>query len=317
MGFQLSNDDDNKSSVNTSPRIHSAPDTASNYSDLDFNPEEDNSVFIANQYQHTAPVTPSYSTSSSSATYKNSSFPPLLMIVGVLCNVIFLILAAFVFKKIGTGTYTDAELLSQLSSYSALTIIGNLLLLADAIIMVAKGNGFSLIVWFFLFQPAYYYKRCSKNGDSSLIATILLFALIASAGFYMQTVLSLAQNSSSTMQGDASATTEVISMTEDECREMFSGYHYTINDKEYYMLTMIESNVSNPTYSYVAATTGEPAHISVKGETTINGSSQNIELRFNYRTLDLQGYTLGLKTYTSSDATASLQRKMLENTPPQ
>lgn len=317
MGFQLSNDDDNKSSVNTSPRIHSAPDTVSNYSDLDFNPEEDNSVFIANQYQHTAPVTPSYSTSSSSATYKDSSFPPILMIIGVLCNVIFLILAAFVFKKIGTGTYTDAELLNQLSSYSALTIIGNLLLLADAIIMVAKGNGFSLIVWFFLFQPAYYYKRCSRNGDSSLIATILLFALIASAVFYMQTVLSLAQNGSATMQGDASATTEVISMTEDECREYLSHHYYTYNEKRYYTVAMIESNISNPTYSYVAGTTGEPAHISVKGETTINGSSQNLELRFNYNTLRIQGYTIGLKNYTNSDDINAFRRKMYEATPPQ
>lgn len=316
MGFQLSTDDDNKSSTSIHSRPRKNPEEMSDYSEPDFNPEEENSVFIANQYQHTASVTPSYETRGSSATYKDSStFPPILMILSVLCMVIYLVLAALTFKKLATGSYTDIELASQLSSYMFLAVIGNILILIDAIIMCSKGNGFGLIIWCLLFQPVYYYKRCNKNGDSSIISTLCLSALIIASVFYCNTLLNIANNALTEMQGQDIATTEVITMTESECKKALSTHGYTIDGKSYNTLTMVESNISNPTYAYVAATTAEPAHISVAGETTINGHSQKIELRFNYKTLHIQGITLGLKSSSNSDTINELRHKMLENTP--
>ena len=181
MSFQLSNED----GFSTSSSTNDSPLKTSNYTNTapaterdDFDPAAENTVFIANRYN----TSESASDTSNASTYyltEKETFPPILMIIGAALRILCMFSMLNSLRNLDISD-PSSGFLGSIFPLMILSLVGSVLYLVDAIILykkkIAKG---SLIAWAYFLPVVYFFKRCSANGDSFLIAlitTILLFA---------------------------------------------------------------------------------------------------------------------------------------------
>lgn len=317
MGFKLSNEGEEISSTKKSATDNpiskqtnlNTSSVDSDFSDDTFDPAAENTVFIANQYQRTAPVEDTVSTSY--ITHK-TTLAPILMYISMAIDLLIIVL---MITTLNNATDLN-DLYTASSSYTLLQLLSKGLLIADAVWMCKRGNKFSLILWAIFFPLVYYFKRCSANGDSSIFAVVYLVILLALTGFYFMSARNYLNNSRGVTTTYNTETTEAPMPLEEQI-EYLSRKYYDIDGNKYYFDKIIEGNIENPTYEYVPQSNMAPAHLSVSGTTTLNGKNQKIEMRFNSKTFKIQGITIGLKSYTNDTAIYEVLEKMFENTTPQ
>lgn len=159
MGFQISNDDE-----------------TTGQSISDSNVDQGDSVFIANQYIRPEDTTTSPYVDTGTYLSQQNTFSPILMYIGAGLQIITLI---YVIILLNSSNLTLDSFYFSVSSASTLSSIGGLLLIIDAIVMfVKKCSGFSLILWAVFLPYVYYFKRCKANGDSYIIALVIVALLI-------------------------------------------------------------------------------------------------------------------------------------------
>lgn len=314
MGFQLADDNDSSSS---SPKRHSsttAPeqdelslDSKSDSKSRDnwdegFGPQVQESVFIADQYHGSRPMT---SSAAAKTSYVTNSFPPVLMLISAALNVLFMLLIVFQLK----GSITDMQSLAAVvSSYVLLTVAAQLCLLADAIVMCAKGNGFGLILWAIFLPIVYYFIRCKKNGDSSLMAIIIVLAMLVSGGIYFFSISSALPEFGGS-GNDASSYDPVLN----EQVGRLSTQTLSYGGQNYTYKSIIDANIVNPSYRMIPETKEVGKLLVISGDMATN-TDKAIEIQINTDAFAIHQVTVGSTVYSTESEINSILITLLANT---
>lgn len=314
MGFQLADDNDSSSSSKrNSPTDTSVADDFSLNSDASkpnqndwnegFGPQVNDTVFIANQYQSSRPAATSVSSKTSGRA--TNSFPPFLMLINAALNILFMVLVVMQIK----GTVADPQsLMAVASSYTILVVAAEVCLLADAIVMCVKGNGFGLIIWALLLPVVYYFVRCKRNGDSSLIATIIILLMLVTGGIYFFSV-------SSAMSGIDIGGPQDINTDPALAEQVNRLPSQTLKygGREYSYKSVIDANITKPVYSLIPETKDAGKRLSISGTLTTD-SSQDIEIQINTSSFTVCQITIGSTTYTTDTEINNALIPLLANT---
>lgn len=210
MGFQISSDDETtiQSTSDTEPTPKSSLSLGSDYEADDSETSQEDSVFIANQYQKPAdsdsygPMDPIDTSSSVGAgTYlsQTATFPPIIMYVGVALQIFALIYVIFrvTFIEPDTDMVVGLDIIRKaISVASVFSTLGGITIIVDSVLFFTKTKSdFSIILWAVFLPYVYFFKRFKKNGDSSIIPIGIVIAYIAVGAFmfitYNQTIESL------------------------------------------------------------------------------------------------------------------------------
>ncbi len=314
MGFQLADDNDSSSSSKrNSPTGTSVADDFSLDTDASkpkqndwnegFGPQVNDTVFIANQYQGSRPAATSVSSKASARA--TNSFPPFLMLISAALNILFMVLVVMQIK----GTVADAQsLMTVASSYTFLVVAAEVCLIADAIVMCAKGNGFGLIIWALLLPVVYYFVRCKRNGDSSLIATVIILLMLVAGGVYFFSISSAI--SGIDVSGPQDINTDP-ALAEQVNRLPSQTLKY--GGREYSYKSVIDANITKPVYSLIPETKDAGKRLSISGTLTTD-SSQDIEIQINTSSFTVCQITIGSTTYTTDTEINNALIPLLANT---
>lgn len=310
MNFQLSNDETTASTPSKPHRPVTAADNSRNINDSafendEFDPAAENTVFIANQYNHTASAHAAANPSGASYLSQTETFPPILMYFGValqLLSIIVLIqqIHSDTFISILRTNMESSEMQSFASSLMSVYVLSFLAMISyivdAAILCHKKMAGGSLVFWAIIFPIVYFFKRCSANRSSSLPALLIIIVLFASSGYasyscITATVSAMGIEMNETgLNGAAKAYSRASSL---------SGISISVSGVgEFSYDALIASNITEPVYSYVDATSTTPALFIIKS-TTPYGNHENIVINFNYDTMAFHSMTVGNKNYTS------------------
>lgn len=313
MEFQLSNEENESTSAagnDSSGSRASASSYTSDFMDDTFDPAAEDTVFIANRYNNSSPVNPT----SSAATIlsEQESFLPILMFVGAFLQILAFVSMILQLRSPALDLNNIGALQSSLSSVSVLSFLGSACILADAIILYKKKiSGFSIIVWAIIFPFVYYFKRCKTGGPSSLFAFLIVAAQLILTFFTVNTTIDATfsamgiKMNDSGIYGASMASSRVT---------LLPVYGITVEGMgSYYYDRIIDSNIDNPTYEYIAATSSEPALFSVQGTTP--GSEETIIINFNYNTMEIKSITIGDETSSSTTDLYYTLFSLLKNTP--
>lgn len=210
MGFQISNDEEttSQSTSGTEPTPASSLSLGSDYEADDSETSQEDSVFIANQYQNPAdsdgygPMDPIDTSSSVGAgTYlsQTATFPPIIMYVGVALQIFALIYLIFrvTFIEPDTDMVVGLDIIrNALSVASVISSIGGITIIVDSILFFTKTKSdFSIILWAVFLPYVYFFKRFKINGDSNIIPIGIIVAYVIVGAFayitYRQTIESL------------------------------------------------------------------------------------------------------------------------------
>lgn len=198
MGFQISNDEEttSQSTSGTEPTPASSLSLGSDYEADDSETSQEDSVFIANQYQKPAdsdgygPMDPIDTSSSVGAgTYlsQTATFPPIVMYVGVALQIFALIYVIFrvTFIEPDTDMMVGLDIIRKaISVASIFSSLGGITLIVDSILVFTKTKSeFSIILWAIFLPYVYFFKRFKINGDSNIIPIGILIAYIAVGAF--------------------------------------------------------------------------------------------------------------------------------------
>lgn len=316
MGFQLADDNDSSSSSTQRHSSTTQPqqkqDDFSLDSDADtakkddwnegFGPQVQESVFIADQYRNSRPAS---TPTASKTSYATNSFPPVLMLISAALNIVFMLLIVFQLK----GSITDLQSLTNaLSSYVLLTVMAQICLLADAIVMCAKGNGFGLILWAIFLPIVYYFVRCKKNGDSSLMAIIIVLAMLVSGGIYFFSISSTLPEFGGS--GDGAASYDPV-LSEQLSRLSTQSHSY--GGQNYTYASIIDANVVNPSYRMLPETKEVGKLLVISGDFATD-TSQSIEIQINTDAFEIHQVTVGSTVYSTETELESILITLLANT---
>lgn len=301
MGFQLSNNEEERTMTpdsnegNTGQMPASQEDSSPKSSDSDFQeevyPEYDDSPFIADRYQKAEPPTEPSNTGGATILTQNNSFLPILAYIGMGFYIFALIYALV---TVSNGVWANGSWFTMIKIID----IGGIFCIIDAIMMVCKKcGGWSLVLWAWLFPPVYLFKRFEANGDSQLIPIIIV-------GIQVLLVILIGIGSVSGKDKKNAAAGQLY----------LEFYSVSINGNYYTCSQLIEHNISNPVYKYKAANASEPEYLIVKGDTTVRGYSETIEIRWNYGTMRMVSITLGTDTY-SGDSLGDALALLAKNVP--
>ena len=210
MGFQISNDEEttSQSTSGTESTPKSSLSLGSDYEADDSETSQEDSVFIANQYQKPedsdgyGPMDPIDTSSSVGAgTYlsQHTAFTPIVMYIGVALQIFALIYFAFrvTFIEPDTDMLVGMDIITKTFSVaSVFSTLGGIAIIVDSILFFTKTKSdFSVILWAIFLPYVYFFKRFKINGDSSIIPIGITVAYIAVAAFtyitYRQTLSSL------------------------------------------------------------------------------------------------------------------------------
>lgn len=311
MGFQLSNGEGTSSTTpntNTykrgiSNQEHSYSNDDSDFIDDSFDPAAEDTVFIANRYAQSAPI--NTSTSSSSYLSQRETFPPFLMFVGAALQILaMVVLIQQLHSESMIATMKDIinqgetqSIYSSLSSVYLLNILSYISILVDSIILCKKKmTGGSIIFWAIIFPPVYYFKRCRANDNPNIIAFLILIATFGLSGYAtyssmtaVVTAMGIEMNESG-FSGASMALARI-----DTLEQMYVSFD---DGRKISYSQLIASNITEPTYSYIEATSTEPALFSIKS-TTPYGGQIPIVINFDYNTMAPYSMTVGDKNYTT------------------
>lgn len=324
MGFQLSNEKDwdssntnNTSSGNPDSRQHQTSERTSSYEsdfmDDNFDPAAEDTVFIANRYNNTSPI--DNTVSSASILTEKEMFLPILMFLGAFFQILSMVLIIQKLKSPTLDLNNMQALQSSLSSASFLSFLGSASIIVDAIILYKKKiSGFSLIMWAIFFPIVYYFKRCKSGGPSSVFAFLIVAAQLALVVFTTNATIQAGisamgiKMNDSGFYGASMASSRIAALP---------TYGLSVDGwGTYYYDRMIESNITDPTYEYIEATTSQPALLSVQGTSTQSITEETIIINFNYNTMEIVSITVGNQTNTSSTDLYYALMDLLKNTPP-
>lgn len=298
MGFQLSNDDDTSSTINPTATTTNSSDFNS-YSDTDFNPEEPDTVFIADRYHNQAPVDQMDDYSSVSYIKQTESFPPYLMFLGVVFQILSIVTMINAMNN-GALSLTDPSALSSASGNSALlNLFAVMCFVVDGIILYRKKMcGVSIIVWAIIFPVVYYFKRCKANDNTSLFAWGITLVLIVSSVFYVQSTINATFEAAgidinaSGIQGAALASNRI---------PLLSTYGIGVHGYGcIYYNQIIAYNIIEPRFEYIEESDGAPALLRIKGTTNLRGTTERIQLNLNYSTMAVHSIVVGDNTYSDA-----------------
>lgn len=314
MGFQLADDNDSSSS---SPKRHPST-TAPEQDEFSLNPKSDKesqddwnegfgpqvqeSVFIADQYHGSRPTA---TAATSKSSYVTNSFPPFLMLISAALNVLFMLLIVFQLK----GSIMDVQSLANVvSSYVLLTVVAQVCLLADAIIMCVKGNGFGLILWAIFLPIVYYFVRCKKNGDSSLMAVIIVLAMLVSGGIYFFSISSALPEFGDS-GNDASSYDPVLN----EQIGRLSTQTLSYGGQNYTYKAIIDANVVDPSYRMIPETKEVGKLLVISGDMATD-TNKSIEIQINTDAFKIHQITVDSTVYSTESEINSILITLFANT---
>lgn len=302
MEFQLANKEDKSAitpdssdeAANQNPSNQEGCSTKSSNSELNEGVTESDymdSPYIADHYPKKEPLTDSPDTGSATILTQSNSFFPLLAYIGMGLYIIALIYALI---TISNGGSTN----SMWFTMSKLVGLGGIFCIVDAIIAVCKHCGdWFLVLWAWLFPPVYLFKRSEANGDSQIIPIVIvgieIFLVILIGIFSIG-----GKGQKNAEKGQLMLEFSIVSI---------DGTYYTCSD-------LIAYNISEPTYKYKAATASDPEYLILKGNTTIRGYSETIEIYWNYGTMKMVCINLGADTY-QENAMGDILVRMAKNIP--
>lgn len=279
MGFQLNNPEGTGSPSETND------DTRDNMAYM----EDNNAKFIADQYQNTedTPI------QSATILTQTNTFSPVLFYIGI---AIFTASIIYALVTITNGNYGNPMWFTT----SKIVSVANLFWIADAIIMVYKKcDSASLILWAWLFPFVYWIKRFRANGDKQIIPLIII-------GIEVILVILCVGNAGKIQEAKKATVGSA----------MLEFYSVKIGINRYPYSQLIENNVTDPVYRYKSATASDPEYLILKGNTMVRGYEENIEMRWNYASMNLMSITLGKDTYTGDNLDEPLLL-LTKNTPPE
>lgn len=307
MNFQLSNDEETSSTVSKPHRPVTTTDNTRNTNDSllgddEFDPAKEDSVFIANQYQHSTPV---HAPSNASYLSQSETFPPILMYFGVALMLLSMVVLIQQFHNDNfiNLVRTNAEsgemqsFTSSLMSVYALSFLAMISFIVDSVILYRKKMaGGSLIFWAIIFPIVYFFKRCSANRSSSIPALLIVIVLLASTGYASYSCITATVSAMGIEMNETGLNGAAMAYSRASNLSSISIYVSGAGEITYDQL--IASNITEPVYSYVAATGTNPALFVIKS-TTPYGNHDEIVINFNYETMALHSMTVGNKSYTS------------------
>lgn len=304
MGFQLANDEGEgiispNSSNNTEQTTTTPVSPDSDFPDDGFQPEDNDTPYIADRYQNTKPSEP---VSSGSATIltQNNTFSPILTYIGAVFYTFSFIYALITLNSGNLSIFDLGGIISMRMTMSVLVGIGSICWIVDAIIMASKNcAGWSLVLWAWIFPIVYLIKRFKANGDSIIIPVSIIAIEIILALFVGRSTNKLSEQAYA-----------------DVGQNMLSMYTIAINGKAYTYSQLVDSNIADPVYEYKSATASDPEYLCVTGNTTLYGAPQSIEIRWNYASLNIMSITIGENTYTSSEDMYQILSLMAKKAPP-
>lgn len=306
----------------------------------DFSDLEEDTVFIANRYQNTTSNAASNTTSSYQSSARiiepdRTGYIIFFLSVGLTIAGL-IVMGLSVSSSALTSSAGVMAMAGSLSVGNLMITGGTVLLLVDAIRLKVKGYSTSLIVWAILFPPIYWFKRCSENGDSSVIAWVILLAFGLSAGFYFKQAFNMVQGGSyqnsnpqqttytyvdqngNVIYYETSNSATEATVNPDEVIANVQRVYYNVDGHKYTVGQIIKDNVQNPEYTYVPADGRYQtvSYIEVTGRTTLYGKDQKIVFDYysdNYRVRQVK---IGSKTYKSDKDINQILDDMIAHTTP-
>lgn len=323
MEFQLSKEKDwdssgtnNTSSGNPNPKQYQTNEGTSSFdsdfSDDNFDPAAEDTVFIANRYNQTTPI--DNTVSSASILTEKEVFLPILMFFGAFFQILSIISIILQLRSPSFDLNQMQASQSSLSSANLLSFLGSACIIADAIILHKKKiSGSSLIVWAIIFPIVYYFKRCKSGGPSSVFAFLIVAAQLVLVVFTANATIQAGISAMGIKMNDSGL--YGVSMASSRM-EALPNYGISVDGwGDYYYDRIIESNINNPTYEYIAATTSQPALLSVQGTAIQSNTEETIIINFNYNTMEIVSITMGGETAISSNDLYHALFDLLKNTP--
>lgn len=304
MNLQLSNDDDNQ--VTTPVR------TKEDFKDDNFDPAAEDTVFIANQYRK--PDEGIHLSKDAHYLATPESFPPVLMLfgAGVILFAIFYYgfsMDASLFQLVNSG-----ELMGNMMTVSIMSFLGSGLIIADAIIMCKKGiSSGSLIAWAVICPIVYFFKRCKDNGNTVLIAFIIIVAHLGATIYTTNEIFHAYAESMHIEINDSGFqgfTLTSVAMEDLSKMQLYIGSHGPFNYD-----TIIYYNVQDATYQFVTQTSPQPDLLVIEGTTTIHGIEEDISIQLEYDSFDFHQITIGDSVYYSNEQLTDILYEMVKQIP--
>lgn len=275
------------------------------YDGDDFN---EDTVYIANRYASAAPVTPPSAAEIRAA--NNIFVKPTLMLAGAAIEILVYFIFGFLLQKYNFDVLTQFVLIG-----GGLIILSRILFIIDAIDMKKHGHGVTILIFAILFPPVYFFLRCRANGDSTVIAIVIILLIMAGSSYCNKQINALAGSQTGiTVSDDYQQTISDRELA--DIKDNFSKSYYEVQGNKYYKSDIIACNITDPVYTFVPETQYSSAYVAVSGATDFRGKNEKIELHFDYETLHLSGIKLGLRSYTNPGDISDLLDQLFETTTP-
>ena len=181
--------------------------------------------------------------------------------------------------------------------------------------MKKHGHGVTILIFAILFPPVYFFLRCRANGDSTVIAIVIILLIMAGSSYCNKQINELAGSQTGiTVSDDYQQTISDRELA--DIKDNFSKSYYEVQGNKYYKSDIIACNITDPVYTFVPETQYSSAYVAVSGATDFRGKNEKIELHFDYETLHLSGIKLGLRSYTNPGDISDLLDQLFETTTP-